>query len=144
GIMGKHKDRRRAAAAHAAITALVETFPAAFTGFGRKPLKLGIHDDLLARGIAPDVATKGLAAYCSSMGYLNATKAGAARIDLDGNEVGAVTDDEAEHAAQKLAAAAERARAAQVNAAKAAEEQARAAEKKTAVKKAPAPARWAG
>jgi sRNA-binding protein len=35
---------------------------------------------VLARG----VITKGLAAYCTITGYLNATKAGAARIDLRG------------------------------------------------------------
>jgi ProP effector len=98
--MGKHNNRRRAAA-HAAIIRLVETFPTAFFRTGRKPLKLGIADDLLARGIAPDVITKGLASYCSSTGYLTATKAGAARIDLDGRAVGTVTGDEAEHAGPK-------------------------------------------
>jgi sRNA-binding protein len=142
--MGKHNNRRRAAA-HAAVVRLVETFPTAFFRTDRKPLKLGIHDDLLARGVAADVATKGLASYCSSTGYLNATKAGAARIDLDGNEVGTVTAEEAEHAAQKLAAAAERAKVMLANAAKAAEEQARAAQKGRAAAKAsgagsPAPA----
>ena len=84
-------NKNRRATAHAAVTALVETFPAAFTRTGRKPLKLGVHDDLLARGIDPDVIQRGLSSYCQSTGYLNATKAGATRIDLDGNEVGAVT-----------------------------------------------------
>jgi ProP effector len=137
--------KSRTAAAQAAIAALIESFPAAFASTGRKPLKLGIRDDLIARGIAAEVATKGLAAYCTSTGYLNATKAGAVRIDLDGNEVGAVTAKEAEHAAQKLAAAAERAKVMLANAAKAEEEQARAAEKERAAAKAsgagsPAPA----
>jgi ProP effector len=125
-------NKNRRAAAHAAVTALVETFPDAFTRTDRKPLKLGVHDDLLARGIDPDVIQRGLGSYCQSTGYLNATKAGAARIDLDGNEVGAVTAEEAEHAAQKLAAAAERAKTVLANAAM---EQARAA-----AAKAPGPA----
>jgi ProP effector len=133
--------KSRTAAAQAAITALIEAFPAAFTSTGRRPLKLGIHDDLLARGIAADVATKGLAAYCTSTGYLTATKAGAPRIDLDGNAAGTVTAEEAEHAVAKLAAAAERAKVMLANAAKAAEEQARAAEKGRAATKAPVPAR---
>src|SRR5215467_4944494 len=107
---GDPMSNRRRAATLAAVTALIEMFPAAFTSTARKPLKLGIRDDLIARGIAAEVATKVLAAYCTSTGYLNATKAGAARIDLDGNEVGAVTAEEAEHAAQKLAVAAERAK----------------------------------
>src|SRR5262249_7741391 len=130
------KNRRRAATL-AAVAALVETFPAAFTSTDRRPLKLRIRDDLIARGVPADVAPQGLAAYCASTGYLNAMKAGATRIDLDGNAAGTVTGDEAEHAAQKLAAAAERAKVMLANAAKAAEEQARAAEKGRAAAKAP-------
>ena len=140
-----HKNHRRAAS-HAALTALVAAFPTAFFRAGRKPLKLGIHDDLIARGVAQDVIQRGLSSYCQSVGYLAALKTGAARIDLDGNAVGTITADEASHAAQKLAAADERARVVLANAAK---EQARAADKVRATvtakaqppAKSPAPAR---
>jgi sRNA-binding protein len=107
----------------------VETLPAAFTSFGRKPLKLGIHDDLIARGGAPDVITKGLESYCSSTGYLNATKAGTARIDLDGNAAG-MSPPTRPSTQPKNWERRERAKAVVANAAKAAREQATAAEKK--------------
>ena len=39
------------ARAHAAIGQLSERFPAVFTRTGRRPLKIGIHGELLAAGI---------------------------------------------------------------------------------------------
>src|SRR4051812_37844621 len=131
--MGTHKNRR-AREAYAAVGLLVETFPAAFVRINRRPLKLGIHDDLLARGIATDVVKAGLGSYCRSTGYLEAMKAGAARIDLDGNAAGVVTPDDAEHAARKRAEAAEKHQA-KIAQDKAAKEQAKAAEKKKAADK---------
>jgi ProP effector len=88
--------------ARTALNKLAKRFPAAFALSNRKPLKLGIRDDLLARGVAPEVASAGLRLYCWNGRYFKAVKAGAPRIDLDGNPAGVVTADEAEHAARKL------------------------------------------
>jgi|tagenome__1003787_1003787.scaffolds.fasta_scaffold20740606_3 sRNA-binding protein len=57
-----------------AVSQLIQMFPAAFDRFDRKPLKLGIHDDLLAREIASDVVRAGLRSYCNAAGYLSAMK----------------------------------------------------------------------
>ena len=103
---------RGARRARAAVSQLVEMFPAAFARFDRKPLKLGIRKDLLARGISIRTIASGLGSYCHSIDYLGAMKTGAARIDLDGNAAGVVTADEAEDAARKLTEAIARAKAA--------------------------------
>jgi sRNA-binding protein len=118
--------------AHAAVDALVATFPAAFDRFDRRPLKLGIAADLLARGIAADIIRAALGSYCRSPAYLRRMQAGAARIDLDGNPAGVVTAEDAEHAARKLAETAERAKQAMANQEKAAKEQAKVAARKAA------------
>jgi len=131
--MGTHKNRR-AREAFAAISLLVETFPAAFVRINRKPLKLGIAEDMLARGVAPETIKVGLRSYCRGVGYLSAMKAGAARIDLDGNPAGVVTAEDAEYAARKRAEAAEKHQA-KIAQDKAAKEQAKAAEKKKAADK---------
>jgi hypothetical protein len=62
--MSKNSERRcRARKAQAAISLLIEKFPAAFVRFGeRKPLKLGIGLDLQARGIAKGTVAAGLGA----------------------------------------------------------------------------------
>ena len=88
------------------IAALAERFPACFSlDRYRKPLKVGIHDEVLAA--LPDVPAKqvGLAlmVYTSSSRYLLAcTKEGRPRVGLTGEEVGHVTADEAENARQRL------------------------------------------
>ena len=122
---------KRSVVGRAAVGTLVETFPGAFAFINRKPLKLGIHDDLLARGIAMDVIKPGLGAYCGGGRYLRWLQAGSTRIDLDGNPAGVVTAQDAEHAVKKLAelAAREEKKAA---GRKQAEEQAKAAVAKKA------------
>ena len=77
------------------LDALKEWFPAAF---GRaRPLKIGIHADLLAR--APAITevelSPALGFYCRTARYLRALRDGGPRIDLDGNEIGEVTVDQA-------------------------------------------------
>jgi sRNA-binding protein len=51
-----------------------------------------------------------LKTFTRSAGYWSALKAGAARIDLEGNPVGTVTDADEEDAKRKIAKAARRAR----------------------------------
>lgn len=78
------------------LDALKEWFPAAF---GRpRPLKVGIHDDLLARApaISPLELSRALGFYCRTARYLKVLRDGGPRIDLDGNESGpAVTPEQA-------------------------------------------------
>jgi hypothetical protein len=94
----------------AARTALVEElcrrWPTVFHHRGvivpAKPLKLGIHHDVMGRW--PDLDRKLLSAamgyYCGSNGYLAALRPGAIRYDLDGQPSGEVS---AEHAASAKA-----------------------------------------
>jgi ProP effector len=94
--------------ADAVICLLSERWPRAFAIYEkrRRPLKVGIHTDLAA---ALDGALDrrelaiGLRRYCSSRGYLLAMRAGAARIDLDGNVTGILTAEDEAHAKQRLA-----------------------------------------
>jgi ProP effector len=57
-------------------------------GARRKPLKLGIRDEIVARldgAVEPPELALALCLHCRSIGYLRAMRPGAARIDLDGN-----------------------------------------------------------
>jgi ProP effector len=95
--------------ARAAIVLLSELFPRAFFVHEakRKPLKLGIRDDIIATvngAIHPHELVSALRMYCNNMAYLAHQRAGTPRIDLDGNPAGAVTSAEAAAAAEKLAA----------------------------------------
>jgi sRNA-binding protein len=90
------------------ISVLADWFPQCFVLYQqrRKPLKIGIFDDLLAAtsgAIAPKELQAALRRYCRSAGYLAACREGTARIDLNGNVVGAVTKSEAEYAARIIA-----------------------------------------
>ena len=96
GIMNK----QRLAAALDLIAILAERFPACFAvnPSYRRPLKIGIHVDILAQlsdTIAPRDLSVALRIYVSNIKYLNALVAGADRVDLTGMPAGTVT---AEHA----------------------------------------------
>jgi sRNA-binding protein len=56
------------ARAHAAIAQLTERFPAVFTQTGRRPLKIGIHGELLALGFDRKLVVVALRSYCGSSG----------------------------------------------------------------------------
>lgn len=90
---------------------LIEYFPAAFFKHQRdiKPLKIGIFDEIVAfydRLESPPFSKKkireALNYYSSSPAYLNSQKNGVARIDLYGNEVDIVTEDQAKYAYQRF------------------------------------------
>ena len=68
------------------IALLVARFPNTFAMFQerRKPLKLGIHHDLAAALGEVEHLNAALAYYTHSIGYLKAQKAGAKRVDLEG------------------------------------------------------------
>lgn len=89
---------------------LIEHFPNAFFKKGSqvKPLQIGIFDEIVEfyeRLDSPPFSKKSLrealSYYSSSPAYLNCQKPNAARVDLFGNEVDVVTEDQAKYAFQR-------------------------------------------
>jgi sRNA-binding protein len=84
------------------IGILAEKFPLAFflNGSRRRPLKIGILDDLIIAEpkISRTRLRSALRDYTSSPGYLLACREGAARVDLSGQPAGTVSEEEAQHA----------------------------------------------
>jgi ProP effector len=77
------------------IAALAALFPAAFSAEpwqAHRPLKVGIGNDLVARGVfgAPEV-NAALKRYVDRLTYQKCLAAGGARVDLDGNVAGEVS-----------------------------------------------------
>jgi ProP effector len=97
---------------HEAIAQLAALFPNCFRQ-PCEPLKIGIHNDIIARHpeLRPSVLANALKAYTRSLGYLQTIKAGAGRIDLGRNPAGTVTAADEEDAKRKIAKAARRAAA---------------------------------
>lgn len=90
---------------------LADHFPAAFFTKAKhiKPLKIGIFDDIIdfyERLDSPPFSKKllreSLNYYSSSPAYLSCQKANASRVDLFGNEVDIVTEEQAKYARQKF------------------------------------------
>jgi ProP effector len=102
----KDQARRHAASQQARqlVTTLAERWPKCFAvkSCRRVPLKIGIAANIAAAGFAGDLALA-LRWYTGSTEYKQALKAGAARIDLDGNAAGVVSNLEARSAAAVLA-----------------------------------------
>lgn len=90
------------------VAYLVEKFPACFVAEGEaKPLKIGIFQDLAERladdaRVSKTMLRSALRQYTSSWRYLHGVKAGAIRVDLDGNECGILTEEHVTHAKQAL------------------------------------------
>lgn len=89
---------------------LIEHFPNAFFKKANqvKPLQIGIFDEIVDfydRLDSPPFSKKALrealSYYSSSPAYLNCQKPQTARIDLYGNEVDIVTEDQAKYAHQR-------------------------------------------
>jgi sRNA-binding protein len=98
--------------AEATVWLLIELYPACFVMLGRdrRPLKIGIHADILARAPSfpePELS-QGLAWYTGAVEYQRALMRRKPRIDLDGNDAGQPTPEEAEAARLKVYAAAKR------------------------------------
>ncbi len=72
-------------------------WPEAFNPGAPRPLKIGIHDDIRERDheLSDEDLSRALRAYTRTSQYLAALQAGAARIDLEGNPSGEVSDDDA-------------------------------------------------
>jgi sRNA-binding protein len=94
--------RARRKASKRTIPLLAELYPQCFTAEKwqpHRPLKIGVHLDLIARGVLlPDECRALFLRYCFRLMYQRAVAAGGARFDLDGNSVGEVAADEIEHA----------------------------------------------
>ncbi len=91
------------------IAYIAERFPKCFTLEGEaRPLKIGIFQDLAERlADDPKVSKTQLRAalrqYTSSWRYLYGVKAGAVRVDLDGNDCGELEQEHVDHAQASLA-----------------------------------------
>jgi sRNA-binding protein len=89
------------------IAALAALFPAVFSAEpwqAHRPLKVGIGDDLVARGLlgAPEV-NAALKGYVNRLMYQKCLAAGGSRIDLDGNVAGEVSSEHRCHAERLIA-----------------------------------------
>lgn len=90
------------------IAFLAESFPQCFCIEGEaKPLKIGIFQDIVERVPAESQISKtrlrsALRLYTSSWRYLHGIKAGAKRVDLDGNACGELDEQHVEHARKQL------------------------------------------
>ncbi|WJD48802.1 MULTISPECIES: RNA chaperone ProQ [unclassified Enterobacter] len=90
------------------IAFLAERFPLCFSAEGEaRPLKIGIFQDLVERvdgemNLSKTQLRSALRLYTSSWRYLYGIKAGAARVDLDGNPCGVLDEQHVEHARKQL------------------------------------------
>lgn len=90
------------------IAFLAESFPQCFCIEGEaKPLKIGIFQDIVERvpeesQISKTRLRSALRLYTSSWRYLHGIKAGATRVDLDGNACGQLDEQHVEHARKQL------------------------------------------
>ena len=87
-------------AVFAVIELLAETFPKCFVIFEqrRRPLKIGIHLDVLAAldgAVTAEELSRALGIYAANKWYRESLVAGATRIDLNGQAAGVVTPEQA-------------------------------------------------
>src|SRR3954452_5814383 len=94
-----------------ALHVLIERWPCCFFAHprNRRPLKIGIADDILAAGVfTKDDLTLTLRVYTGHVRYLEACVAGVSRIGLDGKPAGDVNAGAAAHARIRAEAARKR------------------------------------
>ncbi|MBU3009322.1 hypothetical protein KO496_15510 [Cobetia amphilecti] len=88
---------------HALLKQWYKRYPDTFFKGHTRPLKIGIHIELLENEPWDNkLVRRALAGYVHLPRYLKAVRAGTQRVDLSGQSVGAVTEDEARHARQQL------------------------------------------
>lgn len=93
-----------------ALSWLAEIFPQIFdNSLQIRPLKIGIMDDILAyadkaeaAGISRSKLREAVVVFTRRVDYLACLKAREIRVDLQGNPVAAVTEEEAERASLKI------------------------------------------
>lgn len=102
---------------NAILAYLYETFPLCFIAEGEtKPLKIGLFQDLAERLADDSKVSKtqlrvALRRYTSSWRYLKSVKAGAQRVDLDGQPCGELEQEHIDHAQTMLKESQEKAKA---------------------------------
>lgn len=80
-----------------------QRYPQAFFKGHTRPLKVGIHEDLVAREPWPEkLVRRALACYVHLPRYLKAVRSGAERVDLAGENAGEVTEGEGRYARRQL------------------------------------------
>lgn len=90
------------------IAYLAEKFPACFSTEGAaKPLKVGIFQELAEKLTDDETVSKtrlrqALRHYTSSWRYLKSIKVGSHRIDLEGNQVAEIDQEQADYASKSL------------------------------------------
>jgi len=92
-------------AARAIVAILCQRWPKCFDLKNRRPLKIGIAQDLvraLGDAVSGPELKGALNLYCGDLGYLSTLRAGTSRLDLQGNEVGIVSSDDELRAATRL------------------------------------------
>lgn len=82
------------------LSTLLTRFPACFNFEHPRPLKIGIHRDLVAFGHPIKAVRTVLSRYCTRPAYRRAMVEGAVRVGLDGADAGRVTKEEVEGAKQ--------------------------------------------
>ncbi len=91
----------------AAIRVLCEKYPALFVAersMPHKPLKIGVHNDIIAAAILPPNEIRAaIGHYRGRLQYQKALAAGGPRFDLDGNPCGEITADQAAGAVAMIA-----------------------------------------
>jgi sRNA-binding protein len=81
------------------LALLAETWPACFSVYEkrRRPLKIGIHNDILATldgAVTPGELTRALRIYTGNKVYRSRLRVGAVRVGLDGGPAGEVAPDQ--------------------------------------------------
>ena len=95
---------------HEGINLLVELYPRCFCRANRRPLKVGIYDEVISRHpeMSKPQIKRLLKEYTQSPEYWSTLTAGTPRIDLAGNVAGEVTAADEEDARRKIAKGARR------------------------------------
>ena len=75
---------------------LEDLYPNCFDWSKPKPLKIGIHHDIIADGYDRVRVRRALGAYCGRPSYRRAMQVGAIRTDLNGQPAGVVTEQDVE------------------------------------------------
>ncbi|KTD46043.1 ProQ [Legionella rubrilucens] len=109
-VINKSQKNHSKRARHEALNWLAKKFPEVFDNSQRiQPLKTGIMDDILAfaeeaaeAGLSKSKLREAVVIFTRRLDYLACLKAREMRVDLQGNPVSVVTEDEAERAAAKI------------------------------------------
>lgn len=110
-VINKTQKNNSKKARNDALLWLAKTFPQSFDNTLRiRPLKIGIMNDILAyadkaeeeEGISKSKLREAVVLFTRRIDYLTCLKAREMRIDLEGNSVSQVTEEEAERASTKI------------------------------------------